>query len=152
MGLKPHLEELERKGWLVYGDGWRFVREAERRLLRAALPPGQRAALEARVVEALGGAPPPARPSLAPPGALGEEALLLPGEAFGLEEEAGEYRAALLEPGAEARLELFLEEAGVLGLEGRAMGLEDPPGPSSPWTKGRWGSWTWPPCSATPFW
>ena len=124
LDLKPHLEELERKGWLAYGDGGRFVREAERRLLRATLPPGQRAALEARVREALGEVLPPARAPLAPPGALGEEALLLPGEAFGLEEEAGEYRAALLEPSAEARLEPWLGGAGARGRAGGAVGSE----------------------------
>lgn len=43
----PHLEELERKGWLFYREGWRFTREWERRLLYCTLPPGQRAKLHA---------------------------------------------------------------------------------------------------------
>lgn len=43
----PHLEELERKGWLCYRQEWRFAREWERHLLYQTLPSGQRAKLHA---------------------------------------------------------------------------------------------------------
>ncbi|GAA6757716.1 hypothetical protein [Thermus oshimai] len=43
----PHLEELERKGWLCYREGWRFAREWERHLLYQILPSGQRVKLHA---------------------------------------------------------------------------------------------------------
>ncbi|WP_337845291.1 hypothetical protein [Thermus sp.] len=49
----PHLEELERKGWLFHREGWRFTREWERRLLYRTLPPGQRAKLHALAALAL---------------------------------------------------------------------------------------------------
>ncbi|MDW8358676.1 hypothetical protein [Thermus sp.] len=49
----PYLGELERKGWLVYREGYRFAKEAERRLLSQALPPGWRRELQERAAAAL---------------------------------------------------------------------------------------------------
>jgi len=53
LGALPHLDELERKGFLLYRQGYRFAREGERRLLYAALPLGQRRELHERVATAL---------------------------------------------------------------------------------------------------
>lgn len=53
LGALPYLEELERRSWLVYREGYRFASEAERRLLRASLPPGRRQELHERAATAL---------------------------------------------------------------------------------------------------
>lgn len=53
LGALPHLEELERKGWLVYREGYRFASDAERRLLYASLPLGRRQELHERAATAL---------------------------------------------------------------------------------------------------
>ncbi len=49
----PHLEELERRGFLVYQGGYRFAKEGERRLLYSALAPGRRRELHERAATAL---------------------------------------------------------------------------------------------------
>ena len=43
LGAHGHLDELERRGWLAYGDAWRFSSEPVRRVLHQALQPGRRA-------------------------------------------------------------------------------------------------------------
>ncbi|WP_253665487.1 hypothetical protein [Thermus scotoductus] len=53
LGALPYLEELERKGWLVYQGGYRFAREAERRLFYSILSPGRRHELHERAATAL---------------------------------------------------------------------------------------------------
>lgn len=46
-GLEPHLDELERTGWLGYDEsGWYFRSEGARRLLEGQLPQGVRSRLE----------------------------------------------------------------------------------------------------------
>ena len=40
MGSEEDLEELERRGWLVYDDGWRFADPVARRALEYDLPDG----------------------------------------------------------------------------------------------------------------
>ncbi|WP_022797465.1 hypothetical protein [Thermus islandicus] len=148
-----YLDELERKGFLVYQGGYRFAREGERRLLYAALAPGRRQELHGRAATALAFSgrpqeealhrlalgepvasllPWPLRQALAGEGGrrravgLGGERVLLP-----LREEgvfAGEkgFWAALVEPGDEARLVLEpLEEVLVLEVAGQAYAPED---------------------------
>ncbi|WP_243089343.1 hypothetical protein [Thermus neutrinimicus] len=53
LGALPYLEELERKGWLVYGEGYGFAKEAERRFFYSALPEGRRRELHERAATAL---------------------------------------------------------------------------------------------------
>lgn len=146
-----YLDELERKGFLVYQGGYRFAREGERRLLYAALAPGRRQELHGRAATALAFSGRPQEEALHRL-ALGEPvASLLPwplrqalaGEGGGggrwawggvllpLREEgvfAGEkgFWAALVEPGDEARLVLEpLEEVLVLEVVGQAYAPED---------------------------
>ena len=38
----PHLDELERRGWLVYAGQWQFSDDASRRILYLGLQPGRR--------------------------------------------------------------------------------------------------------------
>lgn len=42
VGAKPHLDELERLGWLSWDEGWRFADVAARTVLRASLQRGRR--------------------------------------------------------------------------------------------------------------
>ncbi|WP_243030829.1 hypothetical protein [Thermus altitudinis] len=53
LGALPYIEELERKGWLVYRDGYRFASGVEQRLLYLSLPPGRRRELHERAATAL---------------------------------------------------------------------------------------------------
>ena len=41
-GATPHLDELERRGWLVFDEGWHFVNETVRQIMYDVLKPGQR--------------------------------------------------------------------------------------------------------------
>jgi len=38
----PHLDELERRGWLIYAGQWQFADDASRRILYLGLQPGRR--------------------------------------------------------------------------------------------------------------
>ncbi len=153
LGALPYLEELERKGWLVYQGGYRFAREAERRLFYSILSPGRRHELHERAATAL---------ALAGRGqveawhrkVLGEsyESLLNPhlreallsggrvwvkrglGRELALLTQGGEgafplgqgFGLALLEPGEKAHLDFSsLEEEAVLELLGEAYAPED---------------------------
>ena len=40
--VEAHLEEFERRGWLVYRQCWRFAHESVRRILHEGLQPGRR--------------------------------------------------------------------------------------------------------------
>lgn len=42
LGVTPHLEELERLGWLTYDGNWHFADTAARTVLRSTLQPGRR--------------------------------------------------------------------------------------------------------------
>jgi len=44
LDAEPHLDELERRGWLTFDDGWHFSSETTRRVLYHALQPGRRVA------------------------------------------------------------------------------------------------------------
>ncbi len=41
-GAKPHLDELERRGWLTLDHAWRFADEVARRVIYSTLQPGRR--------------------------------------------------------------------------------------------------------------
>jgi hypothetical protein len=141
LGALPHLDEMERKGFLLYRQGYRFAREGERRLLYAALPLGQRRELHERVGtalafsgraleeafhrRALGEAfeallPAHLRQALLGEGlgrrALGRgaERVLLPLEGEGVWAGEKGFWVALLEPGEEARLALEPQEEPLL--------------------------------------
>ncbi|WP_243028060.1 hypothetical protein [Thermus albus] len=146
----PYLDELERKGWLVYreGEGYRFAKEAERRFFYSTLPPGRRRELHERAATALALAG-CRREEALHRRALGEEyeslldsplrqALLGEGKSVGkrvlgrelaLLVQGGEgvfpmeqgFGLALLEPGDTAHLDLASwEEEAVLELVGQA--------------------------------
>lgn len=54
VGAAPHLEELERNGWLAFnGSGWRFSSDLSRRMLEGQLREGTRRRLHAEVADAL---------------------------------------------------------------------------------------------------
>ena len=154
LGALPHLDELERKGWLLYRGGYRFAKEAERRLLYAALPPGRRHELHERAATALalsgkleaeavhrralgedlGGlwgkalAPGEGRRGVRHLG-LGPERVLLPHQREGVLALREGFGVALLEPEETALLALSeIEEEVVLELSGRAYAPEDDPG------------------------
>lgn len=40
--VEAHLEEFERRGWLIYQQSWRFAHESVRRILHEGLQPGRR--------------------------------------------------------------------------------------------------------------
>lgn len=148
LGALPYLEELERKGWIVYREGYRFAKEAERRLLYEALTPGRRRELHERAATALTLAgpsleevqhrlalgegvgeflPPGLREVLSgealPVGWVGQgpERALLPREGPGVVPSPSGFAAVLLEPGEEAFLELAsLEEVLLLEVSGEA--------------------------------
>ncbi len=141
LGALPHLDELERKGFLAYRQGYRFAREGERRLLYAALPLGQRQELHERVAtalafsgrameealhrRALGEAFEALLPSHLRQALLGEglgrralgrgtERAMLPKEGEGVFAWEKGFWVALLEPGEEARFSLEPQEEEVL--------------------------------------
>ncbi|WP_243093312.1 hypothetical protein [Thermus thalpophilus] len=150
LGALPHLDELERKGWLVYQKGYCFAKEAERRLLYAALTPGRRHELHERAATALAlsgrfqeeafhrlalgesaaiwgsstGSAEQKGWRLGRRG-LGPERTLLPQEESGVAYLGEGYALALLEPGEEAGMAFSpLEEALVLELQGEAYAPE----------------------------
>jgi len=153
LGALPHLDELERKGFLVYRQGYRFAGEGERRLLYAALPLGQRQELHERVAtalalsgraleeafhrRALGEAfaellPFHLRQALSGEGlrrrALGRgaERAILPKGGEGVFAWEKGFWVALLEPGEEARFSLEPQEEEVLlEVAGEAYNPED---------------------------
>lgn len=153
LGVLPHLDELERKGWLAYREGYRFAKEAERRLLYATLAPGQRHEFHERAATALAFSgrpreealhrlalgeevgsflPLPLRQALLGEGSkgvslgLGRERVLLPRVQEGLLPLEKGFALALLEPGEEAFLELEpTEEALVLEARGEAYSPQD---------------------------
>ncbi len=135
----PHLEEMERKGFLAYRDGWAFAREHLRRLLASGLPPGMKHDLHRKalgLLEARGYAreaayhrlmlgeevewtafPPwPAAEVGLGPGVYYLEVERSPGILGGPEG----FALAQTEPGAEAFLVLEAVAGEVLALEGEA--------------------------------
>lgn len=137
----PHLEELERWGFLVYQGGYRFAKEGERRLLYSALAPGRRRELHERAATALAlsgrgqeeafhrlalGEPYEKLLSLHPGFSgqklgkrsvgRGAERVLLPQGGEGVFSGERGFWVALLEPGEEARL-LFEPQDEYLLLE-----------------------------------
>jgi len=52
MGSEEDLEELERRGWLVYDDGWRFADPIARRALEYDLPTGLKVQYHLRAADA----------------------------------------------------------------------------------------------------
>ncbi|WP_241374110.1 hypothetical protein [Thermus arciformis] len=146
----PYLEELERKGFLVYQEGYRFAAEAERRLLYASLDQGRRHELHERAATALafsGRLKEEALHRLAlgervgegfffrttgwkgRPLGRGRERVLLPRGHGGLSLGEEGFALGLLEWDQEAWLDLEpLEEALVLEVAGEAYSPEGPPG------------------------
>ena len=153
LGALPYLEELERKGWLVYQGGYRFAREAERRLFYSTLSPGRRHELHERAATALALAgrgqveawhrkvlgesyesllDPHLREALLSGGrvwakrGLGRELALLTQGSEGVFPRGQGCGRALLEPGEKAHLDFSsLEEEAVLELLGEAYAPED---------------------------
>ncbi|TFU15747.1 hypothetical protein E0489_08325 [Thermus tengchongensis] len=153
LGALPYLEELERKGWLVYGEGYRFAKEAERRLFSYTLPPGRRRELHERAATALalagrnqeealhrkalgegyeGLLDPHLRQAVFGEGrvwekrGLGRELALLLHENQGVFPSGQGFGLALLEPTDKAHLDFAsLEEEAVLELLGEAYAPED---------------------------
>lgn len=152
LGALPHLDELERKGWLAYREGYRFAKEAERRLLYLALPPGRRRELHERaaIALALSGKPEAEAvhrralgerlaglgeglfgqgPKRALRLGLGPERVLLPHQREGVLALREGFAVVFLEPGETAFLALAEhDEEVVLELSGTAYSPEDTQG------------------------